>query len=282
MGKKAEDTDLIGRWREIVSDPLNFTIKRDPRAGFIENNYVYLHNGLKVPFSGPNAYYGDFSTILAVNRGVHEPLEEFVFQEVLKHLPESPVMLELGAYWGHYSMWLHLARPNADTHLVEPELQNLNAGKTNFAHQGFTGRFVNAFVGKGHFEVDKYLEYLGEQGIEKLDILHSDIQGFEIEMLQDAPKTLSEKRADYIFLSTHLQAIHTDAIRILESHGYRIEVSSDFDNHTTSYDGFILATSPNIDPVFTDFKPLSRLQIEEAGLSLVNDYLSKIANWQNR
>ena len=117
---------------------------------------------------------------------------------------------------------------------------------------------------------------------EKLDILHSDIQGFEIEMLLDAPKTLSEKRADYIFLSTHLQAIHTDAIRILESHGYRIEVSSDFDNHTTSHDGFILATSPNIDPVFTDFKPLSRLQIEEADLSLVNDYLSKIANWQNR
>jgi hypothetical protein len=39
-----------------------------------------------------------------LNRGVHEPLEEFVFQEVLKRLPEACAMIELGAYWGHYSM----------------------------------------------------------------------------------------------------------------------------------------------------------------------------------
>jgi hypothetical protein len=30
---------------------------------------------------------------------VHEPLEEYVFQEVLRTMPEAPMMLELGAYW---------------------------------------------------------------------------------------------------------------------------------------------------------------------------------------
>lgn len=53
---------------------------------------MYLHNGLKVPFAGNDSYYGGFSSILVMNRGVHEPLEEFVFQQVLKRLPALPNM----------------------------------------------------------------------------------------------------------------------------------------------------------------------------------------------
>lgn len=100
MGQKAEPDDFISRFREIVSDPLNLLIQRDPRAGFVDGNYVYLHNGLKVPISGPYAYYGGFSVIFSINRGVHKPVEEFVFQEPLNRFPSSPIMLELGAYWG--------------------------------------------------------------------------------------------------------------------------------------------------------------------------------------
>ena len=110
---KADSNDFLGRFREVVSDPLNLVIQKDPRAGFIEEGFVYLHNGLKVPLSGNYAYYGQFSWILVINRGVHEPLEEFVFQEVLKRLPNSPLMIELGAYWAHYSMWLKLVHPDA-------------------------------------------------------------------------------------------------------------------------------------------------------------------------
>lgn len=41
-----------------------------------------------VPINGPNEYCGNFSEILILNRGVHEPLEEFCFQEMInsKHL----------------------------------------------------------------------------------------------------------------------------------------------------------------------------------------------------
>jgi hypothetical protein len=38
-------------------------------------------------------------------------------------------MIELGAYWAHYSMWLKLVHPDASVHLVEPELANLQVGK---------------------------------------------------------------------------------------------------------------------------------------------------------
>ena len=106
MQTKARWNDFPGRFREILSDPLNLLIRRVPHAGLVDGNLVYLHNGLHVPWAGPNAYYGRFSLIFVLNRGVHEPLEEFVFQEVIDRLPSAPRMLELGAYWGHYSMWL--------------------------------------------------------------------------------------------------------------------------------------------------------------------------------
>jgi hypothetical protein len=110
---KADGSDLIGRFREVISDPLNVLIERVPLAGIVHENEVYLLNGNRVPVSGNGAYYGPFSQLLVLNRGVHEPLEEFVFQELLKHLPPAPQMIELGAYWAHYSMWLKKVRPQA-------------------------------------------------------------------------------------------------------------------------------------------------------------------------
>jgi hypothetical protein len=238
----------------------------------VEGNYVYLHNGLKVPFSGSYAYYGKFSGILAINRGVHEPVEEFVFQEVLDRLPTSPLMLELGAYWGHYSMWLKKVYPDARVHLVEPELENINAGKHNFALNGFAGEFVQAFVGNGQFEVDKYL---AEREIQKLDILHSDIQGYELEMLKGCSKSLTNKDIDYLFISTHSQQLHFDVIEQLVNFNYRIEVSSDFDSGTTSCDGFIFSSSPSVEKVFKEFIPMSRVQIEVAKPEFLIEYLNR-------
>ncbi|MBD2102510.1 FkbM family methyltransferase [Leptolyngbya sp. FACHB-261] len=273
MGQKAIAEDFTGRFREIVSDPLNLAIRRDPRAGFVEGNDVYLHNGLKVPISGPYAYYDEFSSILCINRGVHEPLEEFVFQEVLNHLQTSPLMVELGAYWGHYSMWLKKTYPNAKVHLVEPEPQNLNVGKHNFELNGFTGEFIQAFVGNDQFEVDKYL---AERSIQKIDILHSDIQGYEVEMLEGCSNSLTNKKIDYLFISTHSQQLHLDVVERLEGFGYTVEVSSDFDCGTTSFDGFIFASSSSIEPIFKEFMPMSRVQIEEAEPGFVLDYVSTV------
>jgi hypothetical protein len=261
MGSKAEDKDFVGRFREIVSDPLNLAIRRDSRAGFVEGQHVFLHNGLRVSASGPLAYYGDFSLILAINRGVHEPLEEFVFQEVLARLPSSPTMLELGAYWGHYSMWLKSARPEAFVHLVEADPNGLAVGQHNFALNGLSGEFTCAFVGKGKFQVD---DYLREKNIQHLDILHSDIQGYEVEMLPGCAKTLAEHRADFLFISTHSQEIHQIVRNALGSFKYRVEISSNVDDETTSFDGFIFASSPKRPPVFPDFSPMGRTQIENS------------------
>jgi hypothetical protein len=71
---KAADSDFVGRFREVISDPLNLLIERVPEAGFLEGNEVCLHNGNRVPAAGTGAYYGQFSTLLVLNRGVLEPL----------------------------------------------------------------------------------------------------------------------------------------------------------------------------------------------------------------
>ena len=255
MPTKATSGDFLGRFREVISDPLNMLIERVPMAGFVQGDQVFLHNGLLVPIAGPGAYYGPFSQLLVINRGVHEPLEEFVFQEVLKRLPSDPSMIELGAYWGHYSMWFKKVRANGKVILVEPELPFLKAGQDNFARNDFQGEFINAFVGKGKFEID---DFFRSRKIKALDILHTDIQGFETEMLQGAGEVLKRRRINYLFISTHSQEIHLGIVRQLVEFGYRVEISSDFDAQTTSYDGFVFASSPDVDPVFGAVSILGR------------------------
>jgi hypothetical protein len=262
---KAEDSDFFGRFREVVSDPLNLLIERVPLAGTVERGEVCLHNGHRVPVAGQGAYYGDFSRILIINRGVHEPLEEYVFQELLKVLPPAPSMLELGAYWGHYSMWLLQRRPQARVILVEPEKDNLLAGVRNFERNGYLGRapeFLHAFVGNGQFEVDAFLESRSEDArLKPLDVLHADIQGFEMEMLAGCRECLENFRVNYLFVSTHSQELHSGVSDGLRKAGYRVEISSDWAYETTSCDGFLFASSPRVAAVFNDFEALGRDRI---------------------
>jgi len=273
MTAKAVPNDYFGRFREIVSDPLNLLIERVPKAGMVENGLVYLQNGHRVPVAGTGSYYGEFSAILVINRGVHEPLEEYVFQEVLKLAPPAPVMLELGAYWGHYSMWLKKTRPAARVIMVEPEAQNLAAGKSNFALNALQGEFLQGFVGTGAFEVDRFM---ADKHLEHLDILHSDIQGFEVEMLDGAKATLEKHRAGYVFVSTHSQELHQQVLARLRALGYRVEVSSDFEHETTSFDGLVFASSPNLPAVFNDFTAFGREQICQRAALQRLDYLSSV------
>jgi hypothetical protein len=257
---KAASGDFLGRFREVISDPLNLLIARVPMAGFLDGNLVYLHNGLRVPVAGPGAYYGPFSQLLIINRGVHEPLEEYVFQEVLKRLPDAPSMIELGAYWGHYSMWFKKERPNGQVILVEPEPECLKAGQDNFVRNGFKGEFIKSFVGTGKFEID---DFFRNRKIKELDILHTDIQGFEVEMLQGAQEVLKRRRVRYLFISTHSQQIHGEIVGQLKNLGYRVEISSDFDIQTTSFDGFVFASSPDVNPVFENVTILGREEISQ-------------------
>lgn len=158
-------------------------------------------------------------------------------------------------------MWLKRARPLAELHLVEPEPANADVGRANLALNGFEGRYSEAFVGAGAFQVDDWLE---QNALARLNVLHCDIQGYEIEMLQGAARALAGKQVDYWFISTHSQAIHAQAMAVLTDAGYRVEVSADFEHQTTSFDGFMLGVHPDLAPVFPGPAPLGRQEIATA------------------
>jgi hypothetical protein len=281
LPEKASNSDTQGRHREILSDPVNLLIERDPMAGVVLGDLVKLHTGVLVPASGSESYYGRtrLSDILMLNRGVHEPLEEFTFQEVVKVIGSSPVMLELGAYWGHYSMWLKKFRPNSDVYLVEPDPARLRIGIENFRRNELKGTFISAMVRKDDFEVD---EFIKERGLDHLDILHADIEGAEVSMLEGCERSLSEAKISYCFIATHSQELHSQVLNKLQLAGFRIEASADFDKETTSCEGFVFAVHKSVPAILDDFQYLGREQILRSSPEVILDTLNGYAKSMTR
>ena len=125
-------------------------------------------------------------------------------------------MLELGAYWSFYSMWCQQAMPQAKCYMVEPEKTNLYYGKENFKINACRGTFLHAGVGKVVDQVNNIItvDYICDRhNISYIDILHVDIQGFEMDMLQGAEATLSQDKVGYLFLSTHSNELFSQILR---------------------------------------------------------------------
>jgi len=224
------------RFRDILSDPNNLFISRCEKAGTIENGCVVLHNGIKVEKDG---YYGDFSKILILNKGCHEPAEERMFELILRDIPENGTMIELGSYWSFYTIWFNKVVKRARNYCIEPELQNLNLGKKNCLLNNIHNvDFTQGFIGKRQINL---CDFVKVKQIESIDILHSDIQGYELEMLQYITELLIQNKIRYLFISTHSDGLHYECINLLKKCNYRIIASADFETETFCFDGIIVA-----------------------------------------
>lgn len=255
LSDKKYPTSLIGKikpcWRDRINDviacPDNRHIPRVPRAGVIEGDTITMHNGIRI--KALSYYGGRIMNMLVENKGVHEPQEERAFAEVLPLLPTALVSLEMGAYWGFYSLWLKTFRPEASCHLVEPDPANLQSGKINFSMNGFSADFECAYVsdadtppvrGIPTISVDGYCQ---RKQIQHLHLLHSDIQGYEVKMLEGARRMFSAQKIDYVFISTHTPELHAQCLAQLKSFGYDVVCSVDTPE-SYSGDGLIVAKSP--------------------------------------
>lgn len=239
---KADWYDYRGRFREVVSDPSNLLIPRVENAGTIENDCIIMHNGIKVL---KNSYYQDFSEIFTINKGCHEPSEERLFNEVLKFIPENGLMIELGSYWCFYTIWFNKMVKNARNYCIEPLEESIQIGKKNCELNNVSNVDVSqGFIGKneGNISMTKYIK---EKNIDYVHLLHSDIQGYELEMLEDITDLLDNQKIKYLFISTHSNHIHYKCIDLLKKHNYKIIASADFDEETFCYDGIIVSTFNN-------------------------------------
>lgn len=85
-------------------------------------------------------------------------------------------------------------------------------------------------------------DYVAENKIGFIDILHSDIQGFEYDMLLGASKTISDKKIGYVFISTHGNEVHYKCLDMLRANDFKILCNAD-EQDTYSLDGLIVARS---------------------------------------
>jgi hypothetical protein len=208
--------------------------------------YQRMHNGIKIVL---NSYYDCqwLTDVIYGLKGHHEPQEEKCFYEVLKYIPEGATMIELGAYWGYYSLWFAQAISDAQNYLIEPDLHRLTVGKKNFELNQKTASFFQAFAGvlrdrepdatgAQYVAID---DFMAQQKINHLALLHADIQGAEVEMLETTVAVLD--RIDYFFISTH--NTHEECMNFFKKHGLTL-VAEHSHTQSCSGDGLIVAKRP--------------------------------------
>lgn len=262
-GYSEEDKQMwLGRIQKVKSSSDNPKIQKVPEAGLLKASKLVMHNGLVID---PLSYYGaPVMRMLMENKAVHEPQEEYVFQEVLKQLPENATMVELGCYWGFYSMWFNQKIKGARNVLIDNH-DGVERARANFKMNGLKAEFLEGYIGKPNssspirvYNVD---EICSIKNIEFIDVLHSDIQGFELEMLESMPEQLNQKKIGYIFISTHSNDLHYQCIAFLEKQNFKIVCHADLDR-SFSEDGLIVARSPSykgIDSIeISHYTPVSK------------------------
>jgi FkbM family methyltransferase len=224
-----------------------------------------MHNGVVVE---ADCYGGPWMTeIIKSLRGHHEPQEEvafYAFVERLKADTPAPVMVELGSFWAYYSLWFKKEIPAGTSVCVEPDPLNLEVGRRNFALNGLDARFVHAAVGSPHgrtmrmrtenesarrkIPLVSLAGLMRDEGLERIELLLSDVQGAEVQMLEDARPLLQAGRVRFLVVSTHHHVISGDPLThqrcrdVLEESG--AHVLADHTVHeSASGDGLIVAST---------------------------------------
>lgn len=238
-----------GRIAVVLEAPDNEFIPRVSDAGVIYGDRQVMHNGIHVSL-WKGGYYGSLiSEMLIQNRGVHEPQEEKVFQEILKTFKPGSTMVELGSYWAFYSLWFQKEVPDARSFLIEPVPEYLELGMRNFELNSRSGHFTQAYIGAKTGTAEDGIpivcmdEYAEKVGIEFIDLLHSDIQGYEADMLEGATRLFDEKRIGYVCISTHCNQGHEKCYTFLKKRDFTIIASAD-PYASYAHDGVLVARAP--------------------------------------
>ncbi|OGN61907.1 MAG: hypothetical protein A3F09_05760 [Chlamydiae bacterium RIFCSPHIGHO2_12_FULL_49_11] len=212
--------------------------------------YQLMHNGLKVL---QDSYYGKWGTdIIEGLQGHHEPQQEKVFYEVLKYIAPGAVMIELGCYWAYYSMWFAKEVVNARNCLIEPDPIRMKMGKAHFALNNLKGQFHESYISNetdSHFDTHatriRLDDFFKDNKLDRVAILHADIEGAEFAMLQTCKNAMLNKDVDYFFISTHSLQLHSDCMNFLKEYSYQI-IAEHSNEESCSGDGLIVAKSSTV------------------------------------
>ncbi len=250
-------------------------LPRVPGAG-----EVFEQDGVRVQrmFNGvlveEGAYFGDFNTpIIRGLRGVHEPQEEPVVHAILGRLVEErdagtlsrrPFAIELGSFWAYYSIWFCQALPDAHVVAMEPDPAFLDVGRRNadLNHVADRITFVHGAVSDQKGAIPFVAESDGQEytvpahdlaslmstaGVDEVDVVFCDIQGFETPMLSQSAALLASGAVRFVVMSTHHSSIsgdpltHQKARSVIEGLGGHI-IAEHTVSESFSGDGLIVAS----------------------------------------
>lgn len=220
-----------------------------------------MHEGSLVMAGG---YHGEWmSQIIKHLRGHHEPQEELLFHEILKHVAPNSCIVELGAFWAYYTSWFLGRVKGGSAVCVEPDENNMKCGMRNLALNGRRATWINAAVGGvgcedmivGHGTDGREVKVpcldmnalRARVSVPEIEILHLDVQGAELDFLRSLDNVVTERALRFVFVSTHhssisgSQATHQECISELQRLGAMILADHTIEE-SFSGDGLIVAS----------------------------------------
>ena len=160
-------------------------------------------------------------------------------------LPPSPTIIDAGANVGISAVWLYALHPGASLHAFEPEAENFalldgnlrglertwahrlavgeHAGtaRMHVADHGAMHSLADSEVGGSTAEVRviRLADYLAEAGIDHVDLLKLDVEGFEMEALRGLIERLPD--VSVIAGEVHENVVDPDEFyRFMSEHGF--------------------------------------------------------------
>ncbi len=238
-------------------------VPKVPEAGSVQDEggirVQIMHNGLRVPEDG---YCGPWMTDLIRRcRGHHEPQEERQFHAALQTMPADATMIELGSNWAFYSAWFLQDRPARRAFLLEPDPANRAVGQATMTLNGLRAEFHEGVAAAAPGPTAPFVtersgtlllprlsvpQLMTLHGLDRLDILHCDIQGAELPVLESCRALFRAGRIGCVFVSTHAPFItddpitHQRCLEVLQSCGATIVAEHD-PWESFSGDGLIFA-----------------------------------------
>lgn len=217
---------------------------------WVENVY-----GLNL-LMGPSTHPGDGSILS--HEGECVVFASFISDLKKKNIiSDTPVMLELGSNFALYSLLFRQMCPSAKNILVELISNQLKVGEKNFelnghdysSYLGGIGLKTSQTANDGTNIVSmdelknfpEYREYIGaiatdtqigpelsiealwkNENISTLDVLHADIQGSEVELMNVLSSSGKLETIKAIFIATHSNSIHEQIKKSLSANNFNI------------------------------------------------------------
>jgi len=223
------------------------------------NTYIQtMHDGTKVKAGGYEGWW--MASIITRLNGHHEPQEELLFHHLLNFVSPDSLIVELGSNWAYYSNWYLGKIPGSTAVCVEPDATYFELGKFNMRLNNHEARFIQAFIGSEEIRPSDKLNSTvsnipqlnmpalsRELDFAPIEVLHVDIQGAEVALLDSF--FLDEKRSNvrFIIISTHHEyicgskTIHQDCLKSLNRLGAVVLAEHSIEE-SYSADGLILAS----------------------------------------